>query len=329
MRYLVLAALFLAFGALAGAAREPILVKGPGAPTTLVNPACSHCKDEAARRRGELKADDRVLCWTRGKYDGGAIPYRFFLNAYPVISDTYGVFVHDPDAGFARGFAPSLDFAFHGWRNGVMAMRHKDGTLYSCLTGVAFAGPKKGARLVPVPTQVGAWGDWLARYPDTVAYRMFDKYKAVEAPPRGSPHSRKSRGPLDRRLPEKEEVLGVVAGKQARAYRLADLAKAGVVRDTLDGAPCVVLYYGLTRTASAYRPEAEEAGKRGIKVTLVPDGRVASAPFRDKETGSRWDVAGRCVAGDLKGRVLPWVDSTQVRWFAWAAEHPHVTIHPR
>ena len=38
----------------------------------------------------------------------------FFLNPYRVISDTYGVFVYDPEAGYTRGFAPSLDFTFHG-----------------------------------------------------------------------------------------------------------------------------------------------------------------------------------------------------------------------
>src|ERR671934_1028520 len=137
---------------------EPVLVARPEAFTTLVNPECSHCVDEAKRRAGELRDDDRVLAWVRGYSDGGAVPIRFFLNRYRVISDSYGVFVYDPDAGFARGFAPSLDFRFHGWRNGVMVMRHQDGTLYSCLTGVAFAGPRKGDWLRPLPTLVTDWG---------------------------------------------------------------------------------------------------------------------------------------------------------------------------
>ncbi|MFN0018599.1 MAG: hypothetical protein ACKVP0_10090, partial [Pirellulaceae bacterium] len=124
---------------------QPLLEIGkPGAFLTLVNPTCSHCIDEAKKRSGELRDDDRVLAWIRGYSDGGAIPNRFFLNSYRVISDSYGVFVYDPDAGFARGFAPSYDFSFYGWRNGVMVMQHKDGTLYSCLTGIAFDGPKKG-----------------------------------------------------------------------------------------------------------------------------------------------------------------------------------------
>src|SRR5215472_16544666 len=117
---------------------SPRLITDPTAFQTLINPNCSHCRDEAKRRAGELRGDDRVLCWTRGYSDGGAIPFRFFLNSYRVISDSYGVFVHDPDAGFARAYMPSYLFRFHGWRNGVMVMKHTDGTLYSALSGVAI-----------------------------------------------------------------------------------------------------------------------------------------------------------------------------------------------
>src|SRR5207248_171447 len=119
---------------------------------TLVNPACSHCVDEARRTADALRDEDRVLAWIRGKYDGGAIPYRWFLVPYRVISDTYGVFVYDADADFVRGWPASLDYRFHGWRNGVLVMRHQDGTLFDTLTGVAFDGPRQGERLEPLPT---------------------------------------------------------------------------------------------------------------------------------------------------------------------------------
>ena len=190
---------------------EPVsLIAKPDAFETLVNPKCSHCRIEAMREPKELRDDDRVLCWIRGYSDGGAIPIRFFLNSYRVISDSYGVFVYDPDAGFARGFAPSYDFKFHGWRNGVMVMKHKDGTLYSSLTGKAFEGPKAGTKLEPIPTLVSDWGDWMKRYPNTVAYEMFDKYKPTELPKKEFDASLKTRGPVDPRLPQDEIVLGVV-----------------------------------------------------------------------------------------------------------------------
>jgi hypothetical protein len=310
---------------------NPQLIVNPDAFKTLVNPMCSHCRDEAKRRAGELKEGDRTLCWIRGYSDGGAIPIRFFLNPYRVISDSYGVFVYDPDAGFARGFAPSYDFTFHGWRNGVMVMKHKDGTLYSCLTGAAFAGPNKGARLKPVPTLVSDWGFWLDRYPGAVAYHMFDKYQPVELPDQINEDSRKSRRrQTDSRMPADALVLGVSEGQQARAYPLDALAKAEILHEKVDGEPWVILWYGPTRTAAAYRsvasPPKKEAGSPRT-VTLTRDAKVEGAPFLDKETSSRWDIAGRAIEGQLKGWTLEWLDGTQVRWFAWSGEYPRTSVY--
>jgi hypothetical protein len=309
---------------------EPLLIARPDALHTLVNPMCSHCRDEAKRRAGELRADDRVLCWIRGYSDGGAIPMRFFLHAFPVISDTYGVFVYDADAGFARGFAPSVDFTFYGWRKGVMVMKHKDGTLYSCLTGEAFAGPKKGARLEPIPTLVSDWGFWLDRYPQNVAYHMFDKYRPSESPSATNADSVKSRPPRDDRMPSDTAVLGVRSGREQRAYPLAQLADQHLVADTLAGPPVVVLWYAPTRTAAAYEPLASPAKPDEGKprsLTLDYDPKVPEAPFRDRQTGSHWDIAGRAVAGTLKGWTLTWLDGTQVKWFAWAAEYPQTGVY--
>lgn len=311
-------------------AAPPPIVKADAFPT-LVNPKCSHCRDEAKRRAGELKDDDRVLCWIRGYSDGGAIPFRFFLNSYRVISDTYGVFVYDPDAGFARGFAPSLDFRFHGWRNGVMVMRHKDGTLYSCLTGLAFEGPNKGQRLQPVSALVSNWGFWLKRYPGAVAYHMFEKYQPQELPNKVNEDSRKSRlANSDKRLPADTFVLGVSREKQARAYPLEALAKAGLIRERVGEEDWVILWYGPTRTAAAYLPVATPPKKDGSaprSVTLALDRTSEAAPFVDRETKSHWDIAGRAVEGPLKDWTLTWLDGTQVKWFAWSAEHPKTSVY--
>jgi hypothetical protein len=336
MRYPQLLIPLLLTGLVAAAepAPAPILVSKPAAFPTLVNPPCSHCRDEAKRRAGELRADDRVLCWirdTKGKYDGGAIPVRFFLNPYRVISDTYGVFVFDPDAGYARGFAPSLEFTFHGWRNGVMTMKHKDGTLFSCLSGVAFDGPRKGTRLQPVSTLVSDWGFWLKQYPGSVAYHMFDKYKPIDLPTALNADSEKSRGEADPRLPADTAVLGVFDGEEARAYPLAEVAKAGLLHDQVRGQERLILWFGPTKTAAAYLPRAQAPTGKGPTrtVTLRLDPKEERAPFVDQETGSHWDIAGRAVDGSLKGWTLAWLDGTQVKWFAWAAEYPQTSVYGR
>jgi hypothetical protein len=342
-----LVAAALAAGLSAARSEPPALVEKPNAFPTLVNPNCSHCIDESKRRAGELRDDDRVLCWTRGKYDGGAIPFRFFLNPYRVISDTYGVFVHDPDAGFARGFAPSLDFRFHGWRNGVMVMKHADGTLYSCLSGVAFAGPRKGDRLTPFPTLVSDWGLWLKQYPATVAYHMYEKYRPVELPAKANPDAQRSRGPVDPRLAADRPVLGVADGKTALALPLDGgfwdrkktlLPPQNAAEFRFAEQPCVVLSDAPSRTVMAYRQAAErraatdKLGEQGElleskAVEVHADGGPAAAPFVDRKSGTRFDVAGRGTDGPLKGWTLAPLDAVVVKWWAWAAEYPDTAIH--
>jgi hypothetical protein len=332
-RFLVIALFLCAAGAVSAAepVEEPRLIVKPDAFPTLSHPHCSHCIVEGKRRQAELRADDRVLCWiqvfTDGYINDGAIPLRFFLSKHRVLDDTWGQFVYDPDAGFARGFAPDAGpFQFHGWRNGVMVMKSKkDGTLYSCLTGVAFEGPRKGGRLEPRPTLVSDWGFWQKHYPHAVAYAMDDRFNPVELPTVGHEDSIKSRGIADTRLPADTPVLGVWDGKHARAYPLGVLEKAGVIHDTANGQPRIVLWYGPTRTAAAYRQPwgtSGLAGDAGWNFTV--DETSETAPFVDKRTGLHWDITGRSVGG---GPRLAWLDSVQVKWFAWAAEYPESSIY--
>ena len=324
---------------------EPQLIVRPDAFQTLVNPTCSHCIDEAKRRAADLRPDDRVLAWTRGKYDGGAIPVRFFLAAHRVISDTYGTFVFDPDAGFARAFPASLDYRFHGWRNGVMVMKHKDGTLFSSLSGVAFDGPRKGERLPDWPTIVTDWGWYAKHYPGGVVYQMHEKFQPVELTSKPSEESLKSRLKPDPRLSADAMVLGIDrtnARSNHRAYPLAELEKLGdfaVLPDTLEcGNQVVVLWQASTRTAAAYVPMAErraKSDKLGIEgvveesktgLQLVADGKSDDAPFLDKLTGTRFDISGRGIDGALKGWTLTPYRAVMVKWYAWAAEYPTTVI---
>jgi hypothetical protein len=157
----------------------------------------------------------------------------------------------------------------------------------------------------------------------------------------------------DPRLKPGEEVLGIWSGKTARAYPVAALEKSGIIADDIDGEPVVTLWEPKTKTASAYRPlasqprkyKAPEPDASGVskldpgiptpngapvvpsrKVTLSLVIKDGAGRFQDSETRSFWDVAGRCVAGELKGYTLEWVDSVQVKWFAWAAEYPDTSL---
>src|SRR5205823_4419645 len=109
---------------------------------------------------------------------------------------------------------------FHGWRNGVMVMRHKDGTLFDCLTGLAFDGPRKGEQLTPLPTVETDWGPWLKDNPGTVAYAMVPKFQPQSAPKDPLPESRGTRPGPDPRLDAEERVFGLTLGGASQAWPL-------------------------------------------------------------------------------------------------------------
>ena len=46
----------------------------------------------------------------------------------------------------------------------------------------------------------------------------------------------------------------------------------------------------------------------------------------DRETGSKWDVLGRAVAGRLKGASLAPVVHGNDFWFSWVAFHPDTEV---
>ena len=244
-----------------------------------------------------------------------------------MISDTYGVFVFDPDAGFARGYEPSLDFTFYGWRNGIAVMRHKDGTLFSTLSGRAFDGSRKGEQLKPIATLSITWGYWNKAYPGSVTYRMFEKYQPIELSLQDNTDSKQTRGPVDRRLPENTEVLGVSAAGTWKAYPLNTLSKeGGVIHDSLGGQDLAIFWNPATRTAAAYATRVDEM-ETTKAVKLEFDAAEQNAPFIDRESSSRFGVEGRAVSGPLKDKTLTWIDSVQCKWFAWAAENPKTEIH--
>ncbi|MCP4511700.1 MAG: DUF3179 domain-containing protein [Fuerstiella sp.] len=58
-------------------------------------------------------------------------------------------------------------------------------------------------------------------------------------------------------------------------------------------------------------------------MTLYAD-RISpeTVPYRDRETGFRWTLAGRAVDGPLRGEEFTWVTRIQCRWHAWSAEYP-------
>jgi hypothetical protein len=304
-------------------AGKPAIVAKPGLFKPLTEPSCSYCSTQ--HRKKLIAADDRVICWLRAAHNGGAIPLRHFLAGPRVINDTYGLFFYDPDGGYVAAYKKDYGYKFHGWRRGSMVVQGRDGTLWSALTGVAFAGPKKGQRLERIPSLTTTWGHWMMLHPESTAYDLFDgkHYKITPLPTAMSAEAKQSMGTVDSRLKPLQPVLGVEVGTVRKAYPLQESVARACIGDTVDGKPLAVFWYGPTQTAVAFSRVVD-----GKTLTFYADGiSPESAPFKDRETGTRWTLAGRGVDGPLRGKELSWVNSIQCRWYAWSAEHPKGDVY--
>ena len=313
---------FTAWTTLAEETTGEVLAR-PGLFKSLTEPPCSYCSTQ--NRKNLVRADDRVIAWIRGAHNGGAIPIRHFLAAPRVINDTYGLFFYDPDGGYVSAFKKDYGYEFYGWRGGVMVVKSKDGTLWSALTGTAFEGPQKGNRLERIPSLSTDWGHWLMLHPESTAYDLFDgkKYPVAELPTEMSAEARQSMGKVDSQVDAMAWVMGVTVGKKTRAFPLEPEKERACYLNRVGGEGVAVFWYGPTRSAVAFSSKLD-----GRELTLYADPiSPETAPFKDKETGTRWTLAGRGVDGPLKGKELTWVNSVQCRWYAWVAENPGTEVH--
>ena len=328
----VICPLALLFSMLAGACRmtEPSgprttldTIDDPTRFAPLTEPPCSYCSTQD--RKGLVKENDRAIAWLRAAHNGGAIPIRLFLSAARVVNDTYGLFFYDPDGGYVAAYAKDYGYHFHGWRRGAMVVEGDDGTLWHALSGIAFEGPKKGQRLERIPSLVTDWGYWLMLHPESTTYDLFEgkTYASASLPAKLSDEARETMGMVDWRLPPTAEILAVEASGETLVVPLGGLGERACVEAEIAGTSFSVFWYGPTKTAVAYRNGIDGKHHTFYADAVSPE----TAPFKDKETGTRWTLAGRAVDGPLKGRELEWMSSIQCRWYAWVAQHPTTNVH--
>ncbi len=320
---LLLPALFLA-ACFAANAEEPApkLLVHPNLFEALTEPPCSYCSTQHRKRL--VKDEDLVLAWIRGAHNGGAIPVRHFLSGPRVINDTYGLFFYDPDGGYIAAYKKDYGYKFHGWRGGVMVVQGRDGTLWSALSGAAFDGPQKGKRLERIPSMTTNWETWRMLHPESTVYDLYDgkKYTVSELPKEMDKEALASLGSVDERLPKFAPVLGVEIGDARKAYPLDEKIERACFTDEVAGSPLAVFWYGPTKSAVAFESTLE-----GQKLTFYADQiSPETCPFKDKETGTRWTLAGRGVDGPLRGKELTWVPSIQSKWYAWSGENPQTAV---
>ena len=220
------------------------------------------------------------------------------------------------------------------YQSDLVMYDHQTGSYWFQVAGEAVVGTLTGSRLKLLPSTTMSWGEWKRLYPDT---RLLT---GTVRSPKSFAQERYRRGfsgdfqdqinegrfifPVDRemldvRLDIGEIVLTVEVGDAATAFPLGIIGD-GAVNHQVGGQPVVVFARAGSRAVGAFSPVVG-----GQKLTF--DYRADGESFFDRESGTRWDEAGRGVSGPLAGTQLQRLDTRRAFWFSIAIALPEVEVY--
>ena len=234
----------------------------------------------------------------------------------------------------------TLDFGTSGmlYKSDLVMYDRQTHSLWAQMEGRAIVGTLAGTRLGLVPANTIAYEDWKAAHPrgkvlsrETGFSRSYglNPYESYDAP---NLRPFLFDGRPDPRRPPKERVVGVTLGGQARAYPWPVLERAGVVHDTLGDEPLVVFHRpgALSALDASLIERSRAIGATGVFSPTLDGRRLTFEPgvegFRDRETGTTWNLLGHALTGPLAGKRLRPIPHVDAFWFAWAAFHPSTSI---
>lgn len=201
-----------------------------------------------------------------------------------------------------------------------------------------MVGKLTGTRLSVLPSEVLSWSQFKARYPSGGVLSRNTGFERSygDNPYVGYDRPQSEPGFLDRiadrRLPPKERVCAATVGRDTVVVPFSRLARHPAVEESVGGRPVAFLYArgvasALDRQSIADSKDAGTAAAFDRRVGARTLDFVASgAVFRDRQTGSAWDITGRAVAGPLRGSQLTPVQHDEQFWFALAAFLPKARI---
>ena len=214
-------------------------------------------------------------------------------------------------------------------------------TWWQQASGAAIVGQQVGTVLEFFPARTFSWEQARSLHPDVVVlsretgYRRdyganpYTGYDSQDAPIGPFFNAR-----VDRRFPAMERVVGLELGG-GWAAPFSELSEVRIVNAEFAGAEFVVFW---ASGSSSALDASRIASSRDVGQSTVYDRRVGDRTltferdgdsFRDRETGTSWDLAGRAIEGTLVGERLTPIPYGNHFWFAWAVFKPDTEVWRR
>jgi len=217
----------------------------------------------------------------------------------------------------------TLSFGVSGmlWRDNLIMYDRQSDSWWSQADGKAIQGPRRGAQLVQMPSDLMSFAEWRALYPDTLVLSSGvragrDRYETYhESRDIGVTGRTRSAGALD----GKARVVGFRIADRAFAVDLERLKAQPVLPANAGGQAVVVVLAPDGGTARVYLTASHE-------FTGVASGRGRRG-MQDTATRSSWDAfGGTALTGRLAGAQLDQVPAHLSYWFSWHSFFPGTTL---
>lgn len=219
-----------------------------------------------------------------------------------------------------------LSFGVSGmlWRDNLIMYDRQTDSWWAQGSGQAVHGPKRGARLEQVASDMMSWKQWRTLHPHTLVlapegarslpgrdvYASYHRSRSI-----GVTGRTRSAGALD----AKAQVLGFRLGRDAFALDLAEIARDPLLSTVAGGTPVVIVAAPDRSTARAFHTTGHRFTAAGLD-----QGRLV---MTDEKTQSRWDAfEGRATTGPLAGQQLEPVVAHLSYWFSWHSFFPDSVV---
>lgn len=207
----------------------------------------------------------------------------------------------------------------------------KTQSYWSQVLGTAIVGELTGTDLKRIAIDTVPWGNWRKMHPDT---QVLSRDTGFSRPYGRDPYGNyyKTEGTVfpvdnagDKRLFSKAIVYGVTLDSLARAYPKEEVAKVGLLNDELGLRKLLVVYDQALDTVRVFDRIIDG---RTLEFILTEDPSSPTGRLMvDKQTQTKWDLAGNAISGQLKGMKLQVLDTTFSFWFSWAAFFPGTSVY--
>jgi hypothetical protein len=328
---------------------DAIISGGP--PPDGIEPIDDPCFESIDNADGWLEPQSPVMVV---EVDGDRRAYPLaILTQHEIVNDVVGgvpvVVTYCPLCNSGLAFERTvdgqvLDFGTSGrlYQSNLVMYDRQTKTLWTQFTGQAVVGADfVGTELERIPTALLGWEEFAQNTPDglvlsrdSVPGRDYGRnpYPGYE----GSGDAFLFEGPRDGRLPPNTRVVGLGADRDPVAVTLDHLRAEQVVTLELDGQPRTLWW--APGQASALDDSSVDRGRdvgstSAFVPTLESGTRLEFAVsaddptvFVDAQTGSRWNLLGEAIDGELAGTQLRPVPLDDTFWFVWFAFQPDTEI---